>query len=113
MSLQNWQFFSWLRQFYTDNIEAGSIMTIRLTPSIEEFIDEQVRAGKFASADEAVEAAVNQMREREEKIAWLRREIQLGVDQLERGEGAEWNIEELETRLRDKYPTAYPAKESA
>ena len=63
-------------------------MTIRLTPNLEEFIGDQVRAGKYASADEAVAAAVNQMREREERIAWLRREIQIGVDQIERGDCA-------------------------
>jgi antitoxin ParD1/3/4 len=77
-------------------------MTIRLTPHLEEFVDEQVRAGKFASADEAVAAAVNQMREREEKIAWLRREIQLGVDQLERGEGAPWDLADTKARLEER-----------
>lgn len=79
-------------------------MTIRLQAESEKFIAEQVRAGKFASEEEAISAAVDQMREREEKLAWLRRELQIGVDQIERGDCAEWDVEEIKGELRKEFP---------
>lgn len=74
-----------------------------LTPDLQQFLDQQVAAGKFASSDAAVAEAVRQMKNREEKLAWLRREIQIGIDELERGEGTPWDVEELKAELRQKY----------
>lgn len=78
-------------------------MTISLTPDLQQYVDNQVRDGRFASADAAVAEAVRMMKEREEKLAWLRREVQKGVDQLDRGEGAPLDIEEIKAEVRGKY----------
>jgi putative addiction module CopG family antidote len=36
-------------------------MTIRLTPEMEKFVDEQVKQGYYSSADEVLEAALARM----------------------------------------------------
>jgi antitoxin ParD1/3/4 len=78
-------------------------MTVSLSPELQQFLEEQVRAGKFDSPDAAVAEAVRQMKEREEKLAWLRAEIQKGIDNIEHGRVSEWNVEELKAELRQKY----------
>jgi antitoxin ParD1/3/4 len=77
-------------------------MTISLTPELRQFVDEQVRDGKFASSDQAILEAVRLMKEREEKLQWLRRELQVSIDQAERGEVAEWDLEDTKNRLRQR-----------
>jgi antitoxin ParD1/3/4 len=79
-------------------------MTITLNQELQAFLSEQVRLGKYPSLDEAVADAIRQLKNREEKIGQLRREIQIGIDQLERGEGGEWNVEDVKAKLRAKYP---------
>jgi antitoxin ParD1/3/4 len=81
-------------------------VTITLDPELQTFLEEQVRLGKYPSSEAAIADAVRRMSEREEKIAWLRRELQIGIDQIDRGEVSEWNVEEMKTKLRAKYPGA-------
>jgi hypothetical protein len=38
-----------------------------------------------------------------EELEELRAEIQIGLDQLEAGEGAEWDVEEHKARLRQQF----------
>lgn len=78
-------------------------MSITLSAELQAFIDEQVRSGAFPSPDAAVAEAVRQMKEREEKLAWLRREVRVGIDQLDRGEGRPWDVREPKAKLREKY----------
>ncbi len=84
-------------------------MTISLAPELQSFVNGLVRSGKFQSADAAVAQAVLLMKQREEKLAWLRREIQIGIDELERGEEEPWDVEEMKAellrRIRQKMKT--------
>jgi antitoxin ParD1/3/4 len=75
-------------------------MTISLNPELQRFVEEQVRAGKFDSPDAAVAEAVRFMKIREEKLAWLRAEIQKGIDDIEQGRVSDWNVEELQELIR-------------
>ena len=70
-----------------------------LAPELQQYVDGLVRDGEFPSADAAVAEAVQQMRMREEKLASLRREIQVSIDELDRGEGEPWDVEELKAEL--------------
>lgn len=81
-------------------------MVLRLSEDLQSFLEEQVRQGKYASADAVVSEAVQRMKEHEEKLTWLRRELQHGIDQADRGETVEWNPEAMKARLRAKYPMA-------
>lgn len=78
-------------------------MTISLSPELQRFVEEQVRSGRFVTTDAAVAEAVRQMKEREEKLASLRREIQIGLDELDRGQGEPWDVEAMKANLRQKH----------
>jgi antitoxin ParD1/3/4 len=60
-------------------------MNISLTPELEAMIRERVDSGRYASASEVVREALRIM-ERKDQYDALRREIQIGIDQAERGE---------------------------
>ena len=66
-------------------------MNISLTRELEEFIARKVKKGLYKSASEVVREALRLLRERdrtaEGQLAELHREIQVGLDQLDRGEG--------------------------
>jgi len=66
-------------------------MNVSLTPELEQFIAEQVAAGRYRSASEAVRAGIrmleDQVRERDAKLLVLRKAVEQGVIELDRGEG--------------------------
>ncbi|HEX2971954.1 MAG TPA: type II toxin-antitoxin system ParD family antitoxin [Tepidisphaeraceae bacterium] len=78
-------------------------MTISLSPELQRFVEEQVRSGRFVTADAAVAEAVRQMKEREEKLVSLRQQIQVGLDELDRGQGEPWDVEVMKADLRRKH----------
>jgi hypothetical protein len=55
----------------------------------------------YGSADELLLTALRVLQERDERLANLRREIQVGRDQLDRGEFTEYD----ETSLRSLFDT--------
>jgi Arc/MetJ-type ribon-helix-helix transcriptional regulator len=72
-------------------------------PELQQFVDDQVKSGHFASPEAVVEAAVELMRfsseyelDQDDLAA-----IEEGDAQLERGEGRPW--EELRAELKAKY----------
>src|SRR5437879_855856 len=79
-------------------------MKVSLNPELERFVEEKVRAGQYQSADEVVNSAVAMLRQQEtlsaEDIAELRREIAIGLEQLDRGESAPWDAAALKNKLR-------------
>ena len=65
-------------------------MEVSLTPELERWIAERVAAGEFESASAAVRAGLLLLRQKEEedrmKVEALRRDIQEGLDQADRGD---------------------------
>lgn len=65
-------------------------MNVSLTPEIEQFIKTQLESGKYASADEVIVAGIKLLEERERiykgRFEELKREIMIGIEQLDRGE---------------------------
>jgi len=71
-------------------------MNVSLTRDLEELVNEEIKSGQYKSASEVVREGLRLVRLRREKIAALRREIQIGVDEIERGEYVEYtSVEEL------------------
>lgn len=81
-------------------------MEITLPPDLLRFIEERVKAGQFSSAEEMISRALSLLRDEErltpQDLAELREDVRVGLEQLERGEGAEWDAEETKTRLRER-----------
>ena len=65
-------------------------MHVSLTPHLEELVRDKVKSGLYNSASEVVREALRLMedrdRVREMRLEELRKEIQIGIDQLDRGE---------------------------
>lgn len=57
-----------------------------LPPDVEDFVQESIAAGKYRSADELVIDAIRLLREHDQDLELLRRKIDLGLQQVERGE---------------------------
>lgn len=68
----------------------GSIVNVSLPPELESFVAEQVRSGAYRDADHVVSEALAYFKaareEYDARLAALRREIQRGIDSIERGD---------------------------
>jgi len=60
-------------------------MKIALTQDLEEFVNEIVKSGDYASPEAVIRAALLLLKAREERIEDLREEIQKGIDDIEQG----------------------------
>lgn len=65
-------------------------MNVSLTPELEQFVQEKVKSGRYLSASEVVREALRLLEDRDRiqqiKLETLRKEIRVGVEQIERGE---------------------------
>lgn len=66
-------------------------MNISLPPDSELYLREQLASGKFPSADEVVAEALRRMREYDQKMDELRRDIAIGIEQADQGLASEFN----------------------
>lgn len=76
---------------------------ISLPEALKDFIQERVREGAYSNPSDYVRALVRADRERMEKRAALQRNLAVGLDQLERGEGQpfdERTVEQIKQRGR-------------
>lgn len=71
-------------------------MNVSLTPELEKLVNDEIKNGDYKSANEVVREGLLLVRLRRQKLATLRREIQIGIDEIERGEYREYtSVEEL------------------
>ena len=65
-------------------------MNVSLTPELTDFVQNLVQTGMYHSSSEVVRDGLRLLREREQlrqiRIAELRKELAIGLEQLERGE---------------------------
>ncbi len=61
-------------------------MSLSLTPETERRIAEQLQKGRYQSADEVIVAALALLDERERCLAELRQQIDVGAEQIDRGQ---------------------------
>ena len=68
-------------------------MNVNLTPELEKFVQNKVRAGRYNSASEVVREALRLLEERDDLKAIrkeeMRNKISQGLESLRRGEGAD------------------------
>jgi antitoxin ParD1/3/4 len=79
-------------------------MEIQLPKEHEDWLREQVAAGRFSSMEEALAEAVNSLRDEDEDFDWAKPLIEEGLTELNRGEGlpADEVFARVEARLREK-----------
>ena len=66
---------------------ATTTLNISLPEALKEHVRKRVADGGFSNASDFVRALIRLDKEQQEKLAALRRDIAVGLDQLERGEG--------------------------
>jgi len=82
-------------------------MSLTLSPELENWVNEKVASGLYASASEVVREALKLLQQRDE----LRRELTLGVEQLKRGEYQEYeSVDELLTDIQTRGQARREAK---
>ena len=83
-------------------------MSITLTPTQEQLLDRLIRTGRYGSTAEVLSAALQLLEERERHYEqWLeetRQKVQVGLDELDRGEGLDGEV--VIERLREKLRSA-------
>jgi len=65
-------------------------------PELQRFVEQELASGRYQSAEEVVAEGLRLLRER--KLYELRKDVDAGVQQLDRGEGIE--LEDQETLQR-------------
>ncbi len=88
-------------------------MNVSLTPELEAMVAEKVKSGLYNSASEVVREGLRLVREqdqlREIRLNELRAEIQIGIDQADRGESKPLDIEALKAEARRRMETTVAA----
>ena len=79
-------------------------VTITLRDEDQRFIESAMKSGRYVTESEAVADALAELRAREElreaRMADFRAKVLVGIDELARGEGSEWNVEEVKAKGR-------------
>ena len=78
-------------------------MNISLTKEFENYVTKKVESGMYHSASEVIRDGLRLMKERDElhqsRLAELRKDIAIGVDQADRGQVQPFN-EEITSRVK-------------
>lgn len=79
-------------------------MNVSLTPELTQFVQDLVQTGMYHSSSEVIRDGLRLLRDREQlrqiRIEELRKEIAIGLEQLERGEVAPLDIEAIKAEGR-------------
>ena len=74
-------------------------MDLSLRPDLQKFINDQVRSGRFTSAEEAINAAVAHLQTGREfaadELDELRKAVSAGAAEADRGEFAEFTADDV------------------
>jgi len=83
-------------------------MNVSLTPELEELVNQKVVSGMYHSASEVIREALRLLKEQDElrqyRLEQLRKEIAIGLEQLDRGEGIPGKVvfERLQQKSRTR-----------
>lgn len=62
-------------------------MTLTIPSEFEQFVQQQLAGGEYRSAEEVVNDGLRVLQELKRRQAEFRQDVQIGVEQLDRGEG--------------------------
>jgi antitoxin ParD1/3/4 len=77
---------------------------VTLRDEDRQFLERALKSGRYATESEVVSDAIAELRVREElreaRLSEIRRQVLIGLEQLDEGAGAEWNLEEIKAKGR-------------
>ena len=74
---------------------------ISLPEALKEFALKRVEEGAYSNPSDYIRTLIRADRERQQKLEVLRRDVQVGLDELDRGEGVP--ADEVFDRLRQRH----------
>ena len=81
-------------------------MNVSLTPELESLVQSKVEGGLYRSASEVVREALRLLGERDDlreaRLAQLRQDLHAGIEQLDRGESAPLDVEQMKRLGRER-----------
>ena len=66
-------------------------MNISLTPELEQLVSDKVKTGLYQTASEVVREGLRLLRERDQRVEALRRDIRAGFEAVERGDYSDYD----------------------
>ena len=86
-------------------------VAIALPEDLQKFVDHTVKSGAFTGPNEVVASALYALRDQMDlerlKLLRLRRDVQIGIDEIERGDVVEnFNVESLLAELSQEHDAA-------
>ncbi len=80
-------------------------MNVSLTPQLESYVKQKVAAGMYNSVSEVMREALRLLEERDTlkglRLEALRRDVQEGLDELDRGEGTPLDMDSIKAKARE------------
>lgn len=74
--------------------------SVNLNAHYQTFVQEQLATGRYESADEVVRESLRLLEYREERMAALRSQLDIGQAELDRGEYVDWSSLKAELGVR-------------
>ena len=71
------------------------MMTVEIPVNYQAFVKAVIDRGQFQTEEQVVGEALRLLAERDRRLEEFRREVQIGLDQLDRGEYTEYDDESL------------------
>ncbi len=78
-------------------------MNISLTVELEQLVNDKLKTGMYQTASEVVREGLRLLRERDQRLEAIRKDIRAGFEAVERGEFTDFdasNITELSDRIK-------------
>ena len=84
-------------------------MNVSLTQELEAMVKDKVRGGMYHSASEVIRAGLRLLKDQDKlyeiRLAELRKEVAIGVEQADRGQVAPLDIQAIKSKARSRKAT--------
>lgn len=77
-------------------------LSISLPEPMRQFVEQSVKDGSYSTTSEYIRALIRAEQEKREKLESLRRDIQIGVDEIERGEVSNLSFAEIRAKAAQR-----------
>jgi putative addiction module CopG family antidote len=74
----------------------------RLSPDLEQYVQQKIASGQFASPEEFALAAMRLYRDLEDRHESLKRDVQAALEQSERGQSEPFDLDSIKRELTEE-----------
>lgn len=78
-------------------------MNVSLTPELEELVNKKVKSGMYHSASEVIREGLRLLKEQDElreyRLNQLRKQVDVGIEQVESGQYTDYDVNDLQSLL--------------